>query len=93
MPADPAAAPSTRARVHTFVDFWNYDILMRDVDGAFRTDWRRFPTVLAEKAMAEVEPGAPHEYRGMNVYMSYDDRGTRNAPLRRWATGVRSSSA
>ena len=68
MSTDPAPAPSSRARVHIFVDFWNYELSMRDVEGTFRTDWRRLPLVLVEKAMAEVEPGAPHEYRGMNVY-------------------------
>lgn len=61
---------------------------MRSVGGQFFTDWRRMPLVLAQQAMELIEPGAPHEYRGMNVYMSYDDRGDRDAKLRRWATNV-----
>lgn len=77
-----------RVRVRVFVDFWNYELSMKDVDAAFQTDWRSLGPVLVDEAARVVgSPGMP-EFQGMNVYGSYDEKNPNDERLKRWATTV-----
>ena len=58
--------------MHVFVDFWNYELAMKGVDGGFRTDWAKLGAVLADAASNTLAPGAPHVFRGMSVHGSYN---------------------
>ena len=86
MPADKPANQSTGRRVHVFVDFWNYELSMRDCDGSFKTDWKRIANALVDRTMQLTHPGAQGEYQGLNLYASYDPRGDRDRKLRKWMT-------
>lgn len=61
---------------------------MREAQPGFKTDWRQMPLVLTAEAAKAVEASGVGVYQGMNVYGSYDDRGKRDASLRKWAMTV-----
>ena len=88
MSADTPANPHSGRRVHVFVDFWNYELSMRDCDSGFKTDWKKIAGALVNEAINAVQPGAQGEYEGMNVYSSYDPRGDRDKGFRKWMTTV-----
>lgn len=73
-------------RVHVFVDFWNFTLSMKEVDGAFKTDWKTFPKILTREAVRLVDPTALAIYSGMNVYGAYNP--ATEAGLKRWATNT-----
>ena len=83
---DPTHGP--RHRVRVFVDFWNYTLAMRDIDGLFRTDWAKLGPVLSNAAAAVVGAAQTHEYQGLNFYGSYNPASETDRKLHRWATGV-----
>jgi uncharacterized LabA/DUF88 family protein len=87
MSTESVTAPA-RHRVHVFVDFWNYELSMKGVEENYRTDWKKIAGVLSREAANVVETSATFEYRGMNVYGSYDERSGKDAGFRRWATTV-----
>ena len=80
------AAPGQRHRVRVFVDFWNYTLSMRDVDGSFRTDWSKLGPALSSAAVAIIGATATGEYQGLNLYGSYDPASDKDRKLHRWAT-------
>ncbi|MCY4673692.1 MAG: NYN domain-containing protein [Bacteroidetes bacterium] len=61
----------SRCRVRIFLDYWNYELLMRAVDEAFSTDWVKIGPALAEAAAEIVKSVSPPEYQGLNIYGSY----------------------
>lgn len=83
---DPTHGP--RHRVRVFVDFWNYTLAMRGVDGSFRTDWAKLGPALSHAAAALVGVAQTHEYQGLNFYGSHDPASEKDRRLRRWAETV-----
>ncbi len=77
---------STRVRV--FVDFWNYTLSMRNVDGQFLTDWSALGPVLAKAAGLRIDSQSPVQYQGLNFYGSYDQTKSQDRRLHQWATNV-----
>lgn len=75
-------------RVHIFVDFWNFSLAFKEIEQGFLPDWKALPHAIIRETIAVVAPENRAIYQGMNVYGSYDDRGERDASLRRWATTV-----
>lgn len=76
-----------RIRVRVFVDFWNFDISMRQrgfYDEGYKVDWSNLGPRLARKAGCVVDPEASITYQGMNVYGSYDPSNRKDGGLRRW---------
>jgi hypothetical protein len=73
-------------RVHTFVDFWNYTLSMKETDESFSTDWKALPKILTREAIALIDPTAQAIYAGMNVYGSYDKAKEKDKGFHRWAT-------
>ena len=80
-------AAGTILRVRVFVDFWNFDLSMRQrgfyAEG-YKVDWSSLGPSLARLAGDVVDSAAPAVYRGMNVYGSYDPDSDGDAGLRRW---------
>ena len=76
-----------RHRVRVFVDFWNFSLSMREVEGNFRTDWSKLGPVLSREA-AKVTAAPTGEYQGLNFYGSHDPASERDRKLHRWATTV-----
>lgn len=83
---DPVHGP--RHRVRVFVDFWNYTLAMRDIDGSFRTDWAKLGPALSHAAAALVGVAQTHEYQGLNFYGSHDPASEKDRRLCRWAETV-----
>ena len=78
---------SHRQRVRVFVDFWNFDISMRQrgfYDEGYKVDWNELGPCLARQAGYIVDPGTSIAYQGMNVYGSHDPGNHRDSGLRRW---------
>ena len=78
---------SLSVRVRVFVDFWNFDISMRNrgfYADDYSVDWRELGPCLSRAAGQIVNPGLPSSYQGMNVYGSYDDARQGDVPLRNW---------
>ena len=71
-------------RVRVFVDFWNFQLSLNDLEGRFRTDWRVLGNRLAEAALGVVDEQAQLVYQGMDVYGSYG-QGDADVRLRNWA--------
>lgn len=83
---DPIHGP--RHRVRVFVDFWNYTLAMRDIDGSFRTDWAKLGPALSHASAALVGVAQTHEYQGLNFYGSHDPASEKDRRLHRWAETV-----
>lgn len=75
-----------RARVHVFVDFWNFHLSMKRVDEDFSADFKALGPILAQAAMDLVDAGAQCEFAGMDLYLSTDESSQAEAGLRKWAT-------
>lgn len=86
--AERRARTHRRYRARVFVDFWNYTLLMRNVEAGFRTDWSQIGPVLAEAAVGKIDDGASADYQGLDLYGSYDPRSEPDRRMHRWATGV-----
>lgn len=79
-------------RIAIFVDFWNFEISLRQPGTNLGINWQAAPRVLAEAAN-RIIPGPRHgnySYVGMNVYLSY---GPHEQRLKHWAETVLSSFA
>jgi uncharacterized LabA/DUF88 family protein len=87
MEKDQILAPR-KQRVHVFIDFWNFQLTLKNIDEKFSADFRALGPVLVDAAMAIVDEGAQAEYAGMGVYMSTDEKSEAEAGLRRWATNT-----
>lgn len=76
-------------RIKTFIDFWNYELSMKEVDNSFKTDWTQLPSVLVEAVRDLIAP--PHGVinQGVHVYGSYHPR--TELTLHRWATNTLAS--
>ena len=74
-------------RVRIFLDYWNFELSMRDRDKKFNIDWKKIGQVLAQAASEAVNSPEPAEYQGLNLYGSYGltDSGKKR---KEWATKV-----
>jgi len=76
-------------RVYVFVDFWNFQLALNQVDGPrFDADFKLLGNVLAAAAVEKVEQGAKPDFAGLNLYISSDMQSQAEAGLRRWAAFV-----
>ncbi len=72
-------------RVRVFVDFWNFQLSVNNLEQGFRIDWLKLGRIMAQESLNVVEPTADIEYQGMNVYGSYDPASANDIGLRQWA--------
>ena len=85
----PAQTPQSNApKIRLFVDFWNYELSMKQADPNFRTDWKKIGPHLASVAAQMAGVSAPINYQGMNVYGSYNTKTGSDQGLKRWATTI-----
>ena len=49
-------------RVRVFLDYWNYELLMRNEDDEFNTDWAKIGPSLAVAAANIVKSASPTEF-------------------------------
>lgn len=85
---DPAS-PSGLTRVRVFVDFWNFQLGLRDdpdLGRTFQLDWSRLGRWLVDRAGNVL--GAPTSYEGMHVYLSYNPKKEEDKRLKAWASNV-----
>lgn len=84
------SSSSGYARVRAFLDFWNFQLAVRDRIGKdAQLDWKALGPWLAEQAGQVL--GIPAErirYEGLGVYLSYNAKSSKDAALRNWATTV-----
>ena len=80
-----AAKEQNRIRVMVFVDFWNFQLMVNDLERGFPVDWKKLGLLIAQTALAVVDPDSQLSYQGMNVYASFDPSGKRDEAFRRWA--------
>ena len=67
-----------------FVDFWNFQLLLNDLERNFPIDWHRLGEVVAREALRIVDSNALLSYQGMNVYGSYDPASPSDQRLHQW---------
>lgn len=87
MPAgETNATPSTPKpeRIHIFVDFWNFELSLKDVVPTFKTDWIKLPQVIFQEAASILKPASGADYVGMSVFGSYN--AATETRLKNWAT-------
>lgn len=80
----PTPSETEPVRVRIFVDFWNFNLSIRHLDGQLRVDWRKLSTVLAAEAGKLIDPSARAQYEAMHVYGSFDPAKPNDAKLRNW---------
>ena len=81
-----ANTPALRFRI--FVDFWNFQLYLRDLDNELRVDWKKLPHVLIEQSASIIDPNVRAQYQGMGVYLSYAPGKDSDRKLKGWAGNV-----
>ena len=75
-----------RIRVMVFVDFWNFQLMVNDLERGFPVDWKKLGPIIARIALKLVDAESQLSYQGMNVYGSFDPSSKKDESFRRWAT-------
>ncbi|WP_229643413.1 NYN domain-containing protein [Xanthobacter autotrophicus] len=70
------------------MDFWNFTLSMKGVDGNFKIDWQILGPILAAQAAKAIDPTTPHVYEAMHVYGSYDPSKSADSKLKNWFTNT-----
>lgn len=69
-----------------FVDFWNYDLTMKELDPDFLTNWFKLPSIVIQEISLLL--GETVQYERCFIFGSYDPSSPGDARLRSWATTV-----
>lgn len=72
-------------RIKVFIDYWNFQLDVRDANPSFRIDWLRLPYWLAEMG-AEVVGLPDFSYEGAHVFASYDPKRASDDKFTHWLT-------
>lgn len=96
---DPQSADSAqlsgRARVRVFIDYWNFQLTINEIeskargieDYRFRIDWRAVGPILAGAACELVSVQLPQRsFDGVIIYASYNPRTSDGTGFHHWAT-------
>jgi len=73
---------SALPRVRIFVDFWNFSLSLRRIDGSFKVDWTPIASLLVAETAKLV--GSPCSYEAMHVYGSYDPSKSEDGKFKNW---------
>lgn len=73
-------------RLMYFIDFWNYELTMKDFEPTFLTDWFQMPSAI-KKACASIID-MPVQYERCFIFGSYDPNSNGDIKLRLWANKV-----
>ena len=85
-PAEAAPPSQQRLRIRIFVDFWNFSLSLREIDDAFRVDWKPIGPLLTIEAGKLVDVSAHAVYEGLHVYSSIDPNKSADIKLKQWLT-------
>ena len=77
-----------RNRVRVFIDFWNFQLSVNQLDSDFQIDWRSIGPVIANEASLIADSSNTLAYQGTNVCGSFDPRSRQDANLRAWASNT-----
>ncbi|WP_165068084.1 NYN domain-containing protein [Desulfovibrio sp. ZJ200] len=69
-----------------FVDFWNYELTMKELEPGFLTDWFKLPSIVIQEISLLL--GETVQYGRCFIFGSYDPSSPGDARLRSWATTV-----
>ena len=69
-----------------FVDFWNYDLTMKELEPGFLTNWFKLPSIIIQEISLLL--GEAGQYERCFIFGSYDPSSPGDARLRSWATTV-----
>ena len=78
-------------RLMFFVDFWNYELTMRELDPDFLTNWFQLPPVITQEVSRLFD--VPVQYERCFIAGSYDPASAGESKLRAWAANVLSKVA
>jgi uncharacterized LabA/DUF88 family protein len=73
-------------RVMLFVDFWNYELTMKQLEPDFLTDWFLLPLAITQEVSRLFD--APVQYERCFIFGSYDPASVGDTRLRSWAVNV-----
>ena len=79
---------ANRIRAMVFLDFWNFQLSINNVEYHFSVDWQRLGPVLTREALNIVDSSAQLSFEGMNVYGSHDPDSSKDRKFRNWASGT-----
>ena len=84
--AEQSLAPISKVRVRVFVDYWNFQLRLHEVNhGKFNIDWRKVGPWLAQKACQTAGlDGGQLSFDGMAVYSSYDPKTPSGRQFNNW---------
>ena len=86
MPDSVRQQEKSPVRVMFFIDFWNYELTMKELDPAFLTDWFLLPPAITQEISSLFD--APVQYERCFVFGSYDPSSGGDTRLRNWAGNV-----
>jgi uncharacterized LabA/DUF88 family protein len=69
-----------------FVDFWNYELTMKELDPVFLTDWFLLPPAITQEVSRLFT--VPVQYERCFIFGSYDPASSGDTKLRNWANNV-----
>lgn len=69
-----------------FVDFWNYELTMKELETGFLTNWFKLPSIVIQEVSLLL--GETVQYERCFIFGSYDPSSPGDARLRSWATTV-----
>lgn len=75
-----------KLRCMIFVDFWNYELTMKELDPNFHTNWFNFPSVVMQELSFVLKENA--QYERCFIFGSYDPLSPGDAKLHSWAKNV-----
>jgi uncharacterized LabA/DUF88 family protein len=83
---DAAKQQEIPVKIMFFIDFWNYELTMKELDPHFLTDWFLLPSVITQEVSKLFD--APVQYERCFIFGSYDLASLRDAKLWGWASNV-----
>lgn len=76
----------TKPRGMIFVDFWNYELTVKELEPGFLTNWFELPSIVIQESSRLL--GKTVQYERCFIFGSYDPSSPGDARLRSWATTV-----
>ena len=73
-------------RMMFFIDFWNYELTMKEFEPEFLTDWFSLPKAIKAACASLIDD--PVEYERCFIFGSYDPKSSSDIKLRSWANTV-----
>lgn len=84
--SDSAVCAGTKPRVMIFIDFWNYELTMKDLDPDFLTNWFKLPSTIINRVSLLI--GESVQYERCFIHGSYNPGSEGDSKLCAWANYV-----